>query len=195
MKQALLRIFLILIAVVFMFTFTGCKYFTKPSGTSDVDMTSEIRNTIENFFSDNEYESAYIIVDNYADLCEVYECANIKPASSSIISIQGNAHDANIKNIYSEDYFKSGYVIAVLTKDSSGSWSFECSATKNGDKVIVKLVGTIPGVSTNDIGGFLYLVSIDGVYANESVILEKTYNTRESHPADETTSSVETTTL
>lgn len=187
---------MILLVAVSMFTFIGCEYFIKPADTyeDETKYISEIRKTIENFFSYIEYDSAYIIVENYADLCEIYECASIKPACSSIFYIKGNARDADINNIYTKEYFNSGYVIAALTKDSSGSWTFECSATKNDGEIIVNLFGSIPGASTCDIGGFLYLVPIDGVYASESIKLVKTHNPIESQPADKTTSSAETTT-
>jgi hypothetical protein len=56
----------------------------------------------------------------------------------------------------------------------------------------VNLHGTLPAVSTCDLGGYIYLVPIDGAYDDENVKIVETHTKLESHPADEVTSSVET---
>lgn len=194
MKKALLRLSLILFVTILMLTITSCEYFTKPSDTSEeTSYKSEIFDILENYFSKHQPETSYFIVDSYADLCDIYEFTRIGPEWSSIFYIQGGVRNDYIINRYPEEYFDRGYVIAILTTASSGSWTFECSAIKNGNEIIVNLDGTLPAVNTADIGGFIYLVSFEGAYANERVEIVRTYTQLESYPAEEVTSFTETT--
>ena len=45
----------------------------------------------------------------------------------------------------------------------------------------MNLDGTLPETSTDDIGGFIHLVPIDGAYADENIKIVKTY-TQETLP-------------
>lgn len=175
--------------------------YTKETLPDFLTQNSEIINFLDTYFADKPsgtYRTPYIVVESYADLCLIYGYAQVyagkRPKGSYILHIQGNVNEARINNSYPEEYFKSGYIIAALTKTESGSYTFECGATKKDGDIIVNLYGTLPAVSSCDLGGYIYLVPIDGVYDGESVKIATTYTKLESHPADEVTSSPETTT-
>lgn len=175
------------------------------SDTSDdeTSTTSEIINIIDIYFSDKPsevYKTPYIVIESYADLCVIYEYAQEyagkRPKESYVLHIQGNVKEARINNLYPEEYFMSRYIIAALKKTESGSYTFECSAVKNDGEIIVNLHGTLPAVSSDDIGGYIYLVPVDGAYADESVKIVETF-TKETLPAEYyygTTSFADTTT-
>lgn len=111
----------------------GSEISVLPTGiSSEVPQTSEILNLLDTYFADKPsgaYKTSYIVVESYADLCVIYEYA--REYASKRPHIQGNVHGARHKNVYPEEYFKSGYVIAVLIKTESSSYTFECGATKN----------------------------------------------------------------
>ena len=117
--------------------------------------------------------SPYIIIESYGDLMELYRCASRKPDEyhGYPLYIQGNWKDATQ---YNEQYFENGYIVAAMTTTSSGSIYFEHGAEKQNDKIVVNLDGTCPNPASCDIGGYLFLVSMEGKYAGETVEINET---------------------
>ena len=147
---------------------------------------TQIQFTFENYFETYsigerpEKHSPYIVIESYDGLTELYRCASLKPREYRAyhLYLQGNWKDTSQ---YNEQFFENNYILAVMTSTSSGSYTFECAAQKQDGKIIAKLDGTCPYASTDDIGGYLYLIPVEGKYAGETVEIDRTL-TQEPNP-------------
>lgn len=118
------------------------------------------------------HRTPYIIIESYEEYIGLHDFASLDPDQyfSDHRVIKGNWKTAE----YDEQFFKTGYLVAAMTKTSSGSYTFEHSAEKQKGKITVKLDGTCPNPHTTDLGGYLFLIPIEGKYAGETVEIDET---------------------
>ncbi len=139
---------------------------TTPAETTEKIMT-KMENTVTEFFSkyrSRDKDSVCIVIDNYVDSCDLFDAMQtVKPGYSGILRLQGNMVR------HSEEYFKTHYIIAILHMDSSGSCTHRLSAEIKDDNININIISHLPAVSTNDIGGFINIVEIEGKYNNERI--------------------------
>lgn len=114
----------------------------------------------------------YIIIESYEEYIGLRDFASQDTDQyfSDHRVIQGNLRTTE----YNEQFFENGYLVAAMTKTSSGSYTFEHSAEKKEGKITVKLDGTCPNPSTDDLGGYLFIIPMEGRYAGETVEIDTT---------------------
>lgn len=137
------------------------------STTSEKDATaipSQVQQKIQDYFTHAEGRQPCFAVQSYDDLKEVFRCADQKIGD---YTIEGNWREAQNENSYDEKYFDSGYIVVVMTTESSMNYSFEYSAQKQDGKITVFLDGTRPMPYPDYPGAYLFILSQPGTYEGE----------------------------
>lgn len=157
-----------------------CGFEGKYEGQSiDIDFgctpfSSQIEQNMYAYFSSAYSEipsKPYFVVQSYEEIMEVYKYAVADPTDygSYSLGIKGNWRAAMQNDAYTEDFFKDGYLVVVMKQTESGSYDFDCTCSKQDGKLIIKLDGALPYVSTDDIGSFMLLCPFEGKYEGESI--------------------------
>ncbi len=201
MKKLLFRTAAVVLLLLILFSFAGCAAFSpEPAETTlptypesddseprPEDVDSNALKILKNHFGDNRYEGGrtgtfeYTIIDNYWDLEDIYDFAKIDWVQKGY-GFCGNVRDAEASNLYSPEYFETGYIIAFAYIGSSGSFEFECEAVKSADGIAVNANCIEPLIQTTDIGAYVYLIAVEGKYADEKVTVNVTHTVIESTP-------------
>ncbi len=153
---------------------------TTPAESTAIDYSQmKIAGPVVEFFADDHTVGTYftdydwyqdnmlcIIIDNYDDLCELYVAANLHYRSCiinrSILEIEQ-------KNIYTEDFFKDGYLIAVVTIDLSTNFTYEFEVETMGEDINIMATVTEPAVQPTMNGGYINLIPMEGKYNGEKI--------------------------
>lgn len=123
---------------------------------------------------------AFVIEDSEA-LRQV--CAIADPDASTYL-FRGNVKDNDYMSTYTEEYFKTGYLIAVYKLDTVGNLSHEISASKDGNTVNVQIKRIEPPIREDMISAYVYITSVEGKYNGEEIKLNVEETAIESVPGE-----------
>lgn len=141
---------------------------------SSTPYASQTEQNIFAFFSDWHDEiptRPYFVVKSYEELMSVYACAATDPKEygSYSLGIKGNWGEAKKNDLYNQQFFENNYIVVAMTRTGSGSYTFISSAELVEEEIVVTLNGTLPFVSTTDLGAYLFLLPMSGQYNGQSI--------------------------
>ena len=173
MKSVFLRNILLALLFLCLLFPMGCNISDGSDDTTEPEITeAEDISALKSFFAsdyDSQNKNHVMVIEDLDTLNKV--CAVAEPPKSGLPKylFRGNIKDANYISTYTEDYFKTGYLIAVYRLDGCGNLSHELSATKNGNTIDLQLKIIEPPIRTEDIGAYVYVTAVEGKYNGEEI--------------------------
>ena len=126
----------ILLIMALLFSF-GC---VDPDYTGDISTATTVTESaaisaLKSFFEgtyDPEKNNYTIVIEDFETLKKICDIADPAPNTSKYF-FRGNVKDPDYMSTYTEEYFETGYLIAVYKLDTVGNLSHEISASKDGN--------------------------------------------------------------
>ena len=151
---------------------------TIPTITTPAETTSapgvDVQNAVKDYF-DWQPPQNYFVVENYEDLQAVYDMASEIPKITEYLVVEGNWRQARKENTYDQEYFKTGFLIAIMRKSNS----MEEKSTYN----INSVTGSIIRISMSSYetqvefpAAYLDIIPIEGQYKGQEISLSLIYN-------------------
>ena len=187
MKSVFLRNILLALLFLCLLFPMGCNISDGSDDTTEPEITEAAAiSSMKSFFEgsyDREKNNYTLVIEDFETLGYICDIADTAPNTSKYF-FRGNVKDPDYISTYTEEYFKTGYLIAVYKLDTVGNLSHEISASKDSNTVNVQIKRIEPPVRENMIGAYVYVTAIEGKYNGEEIKLNIEETAIESVPGE-----------
>ena len=136
----------------------------------------KVRSAVGECFRTGNPDPYVLVIENRESYDALSGLIGQRPENSEVFKLSGDISDLSAQTAVDDTYFRDNYIVALMFKDSSGSWKYEKTYEKSdaGITLFTKRIEEYP--ATCDVGGFILGFSLPGHYDGEKIFLTASTN-------------------